>query len=74
MADTFAPKVFLSPTGVKEQLHQTALHLDPRERLCSGCGCVVPPGQQGAEPLHLTQVDEKGAVGAVHSVEGVARV
>lgn len=35
---------------------------------------VVPPGQWGAEPLHLTEVNEKGAVGAVHTVEGIAGV
>lgn len=49
-------------------------HLDPWKRLWGRCGCVVPPGQRGAEPLHLAQVDEEGAVGAVHPVEGVARV
>ena len=49
---------------------------------CPGWRCVlgggdvalVPPGQWGAEPLHLTQVDQEGAVGAVHVVEGIARV
>lgn len=39
-----------------------------------GCGRLVPPGQWGAEPLHLAQVNEEGAVGAVHAIEGIARV
>lgn len=42
--------------------------------LHDGRGGVVPPGQRGAEPLHLAQVDEEGAVRAVHPVEGVAGV
>lgn len=43
-------------------------------RLQGGGGGLVPPGQRGAEPLHLAQVDQEGAVGAVHAIEGVARV
>lgn len=43
-------------------------------RLQGGCGRLVPPGQWGAEPLHLAQVNEEGAVGAVHTVEGIARI
>ena len=39
-----------------------------------GGAAVVPPGQRGAEPLHLAQVDKEGAVGAVHPVEGIAGV
>lgn len=35
---------------------------------------VVPPGQRGAEPLHFTEVDKEGAVGAIDTIEGVARV
>lgn len=50
-------------------------HLDFGE----GLGCplgsrLVPPGQRGAEPLDLTEVDEEGAFGAVHPEEGVAGV
>ncbi len=30
--------------------------------MLDGGAAVVPPGQWGAEPLHLTQVDEEGAV------------
>lgn len=37
-------------------------------------GRLVPPRQRGAEPLDLTEVDEEGALGAVHPKEGVARV
>lgn len=37
-------------------------------------GCLVPPGQRGAEPLDLTEVDEEGTLGAVHPKEGVAGV
>ena len=37
-------------------------------------GRLVPPGQRGAEPLDLTEVDEEGALGPVHPEEGVARV
>lgn len=32
------------------------------------------PGQQGAEFLPLTKVGQDGAGGAVHAVEGIARV
>lgn len=55
-------------------MFSSSSHLRPGQRLWAGCGCVVPPGQGGTEPLHLAQVDEEGAVGTVHSVEGVARV
>lgn len=37
-------------------------------------GRLVPPGQRGAEPLDLTEVDEEGTLGAVHPEEGVARI
>lgn len=41
--------------------------------LCGGTA-VVPPDQRGTEPLHLTQVDQKGTVWTVHTVEGIAGV
>lgn len=41
--------------------------------LGGGAG-VIPPGQRGAEPLHFAQVDQEGAIGTVHPIEGVARV
>lgn len=40
----------------------------------SGRGAMIPPGQGGAEPLNLAQVDEEGAIRAVHSVEAVTGV
>lgn len=43
-------------------------------RLQGGCSGLIPPGQRGAEPLHLAQVGEEGAIGAVHAVKGIARV
>lgn len=53
---------------------QLSCYLSFGWRLQGGCGSLVPPGQWGTEPLHLTQVDEEGAIGAVHTVKGVARV
>lgn len=35
---------------------------------------VVPPGQGGTEPLDLAEVDEEGALGAVHTKESIAGV
>lgn len=49
-------------------------HLFLGWRLQGGCSSLVPPGQRGAEPLDFAQVDEEGAVRAVHAVESIAGV
>lgn len=50
-------------------------YLSLRLRLQGGrCSGLVPPGQRRAEPLNFAKVDEEGAVGAVHTIIGVARV
>jgi len=38
------------------------------------CGRLVPPGQGRAEPLNFTEVDEEGALGAIHAKECIAGV
>lgn len=49
-------------------------YLSLGRRLQGGGRRLVPPGQRGAEPLHLAQVDEEGAIRTVHTVKSVARV
>lgn len=47
------------------EVTQTTWTLDylfPGERLHGGCRGLIPPDQWGAEPLHLTQIDEKRAI------------
>lgn len=56
------------------KLNWKTLYLFLGRRLQGGCSSLVPPGQRGAEPLHLAQVDEKGAVRAVHAIKCIARV
>lgn len=51
-----------------------SVYLFFRRRLQGGGCSLVPPGQRGAEPFNFTQVYKEGAVGAIHTVEAVARV
>lgn len=61
-------------TAGKKLTPNVISYLFLQRRLQGGCGRLVPPGQWGAEPLHFAQVNEEGAVGAVHTVEGITRV
>lgn len=62
------------PPHPHEPTHSRA-YLGLRDGLGGHLGSrLVPPGQRGAEPLDLAEVDEEGALGAVHSEEGVAGV
>lgn len=65
---------FLSWPASKLMTWNMSCHLSLGRGLQGRRGRLVPPGQWGAEPLHFTQVDEEGAVRAVHAVIGIARV
>lgn len=50
-------------------------YLRPWRRWRRGLGHgPVSPGQGGTEPLNLTEVDEEGALGAIHAKKGIAGV
>lgn len=65
----------IQPRGpIKGNVSVALQYLSLGWRFQSGCSSLVPPGQRGTKPLDFAQVDEEGAVRAVHSVEGVARI
>lgn len=50
------------------------LYLGTGQRWRGRCGRLVPPGQGRAEPLNFTEVDEEGALGAIHAKKCIAGV
>lgn len=74
-AGLILPRGKVSPVVPKHNPATSHAYLDLGEGLGSPPGGrLVPPGQRGAEPLDLTEVDEEGALGPIHPEEGVARV
>ena len=69
----FLPELAVSSCWIKANVTEVR-YLCLGWRVQGGRGSLVPPGQRGTEPLDFAQVDEEGAIRAVHTVKGVARV